>query len=61
MLTKKIPPTKLNQLVHRLISVWTSVETSQKVIETVSKTHYNHNIYLSADEQAENEEVQFMS
>ena len=61
MLTKKIPPTKLNQLVHRLISVWKSVETSQKVIEIVSKTLYNHNIYLSADQQAENEEVQFMS
>ena len=50
MLTKKISPTKLNQLVQRLISVWTSVETSQKVIEIASKTLYNHNIYLSADE-----------
>ena len=58
---KKDSTNEIKSTCAQTSSVWTSVETSQKVIEIVSKTLYNHNIYLSADEQAENEEVQVMS
>ena len=46
---------KIKSTRARILSVCgVSVQASQKAIQIVCKTLYNHNIYLSAEEQAEN-------